>query len=669
GLFVAVANSGTGNRVMTSTDGISWTTRTSASNNDWQSVTYGNGMFVAVSNTGTGDRIMSSLDGVIWTSRASLSENTWSSVTYGNGKFVAISNDGTSNNVLISSDGITWRNLPGMNSNQWSNITYGNGMFVAVSQTGIGNRVMTSQDGSTWTSRSTVKVVDNTWRSVAYGDGVFVAVANSGVGNRVMSSSSNYPSVTPSNGKVIVSYTLPDDLDLNSMVVLMSSSYVTDSPASGITYVGGESVGSATVACADTSITSVRLDSCIVSGLTNGTSYYFKVFAKDNAGNYSSGLAPVGSPVIPTATPSKMKINSYRFIKDIANQSLELTSAYSAESTPISSNFFIGDSTRLRFNLVNEGTATTIMQYQIQYSKGDCTTWTTVPNAYSANSEDFRIDPSSYVANGDYTTHNAVVSAITAPVSKTFVAGTIQTLNNATPVILVSPTQYTEIEYLIRSTPYASPNVLYCFRLTNSGDETGFNYTDTTKIPKLTPGDRNFRPYAGGGGAVNLVQIEAPASTATTTVTGGGAAGGAASTTDATSTPAGQKATTTPGGGGGGGGDVGLLKLFNSYAYGYAPSINSSEGMVLGASTSKICTNLKHRMFYGVDDTTTQGEVSQLQYYLRGNGYFNEKISGYYGVGTREAVKQFQTDNNLIVTGITGRVTRGVISKLGCLVS
>ena len=57
-MFVAVANTGAGNRVMTSPDGVTWTIRTSAADNDWRSVTYGNGVFVAVAITGTGNRVM-----------------------------------------------------------------------------------------------------------------------------------------------------------------------------------------------------------------------------------------------------------------------------------------------------------------------------------------------------------------------------------------------------------------------------------------------------------------------------------------------------------------------------------------------------------------------------------------------------------------------------------
>jgi hypothetical protein len=60
GTFVAVAASGTGNRVMTSPDGITWTSRASAADEGWYGVTYGNGTFVAVSYAETGTRVMTS---------------------------------------------------------------------------------------------------------------------------------------------------------------------------------------------------------------------------------------------------------------------------------------------------------------------------------------------------------------------------------------------------------------------------------------------------------------------------------------------------------------------------------------------------------------------------------------------------------------------------------
>ena len=87
---------------MTSADGITWTSRTSAADNNWHSVTYGNGLFVAVSGSGTGNRVMTSPDGITWTARTSAADNGWYGVTYGDGLFVAVSITGTANRVMTS---------------------------------------------------------------------------------------------------------------------------------------------------------------------------------------------------------------------------------------------------------------------------------------------------------------------------------------------------------------------------------------------------------------------------------------------------------------------------------------------------------------------------------------------------------------------------------------
>src|SRR5690606_5527398 len=68
--------------------------------NSWTSVTYGNGLFVAVAYDGT-NRVMTSPDGITWTSRSAPEANVWYSVTYGNGLFVAVSTSGT-NRVMTS---------------------------------------------------------------------------------------------------------------------------------------------------------------------------------------------------------------------------------------------------------------------------------------------------------------------------------------------------------------------------------------------------------------------------------------------------------------------------------------------------------------------------------------------------------------------------------------
>jgi hypothetical protein len=186
---------------MTSPDGITWTSRSSASDNWWTSVTYGNGLFVAVSNSGSGNRVMTSPDGINWTSQTSATNKDWSSVTYGNGVFVAVAIGGAydlNNLVMTSTDEITWtsRTSPAINY-WWKSVTFGNGVFVAVAGEGnyYGYRVMTSPDGITWTS---YMAAGGDWRSITYGNGVFVAVAGRSrlFGGGVMTSSPTL--VTPS---------------------------------------------------------------------------------------------------------------------------------------------------------------------------------------------------------------------------------------------------------------------------------------------------------------------------------------------------------------------------------------------------------------------------------------------------------------------------------------
>jgi surface protein len=186
GLWVAVAFSGTGNRVMTSPDGITWTSRTSAADNNWKSVAYGNGLWVAVAASGTGNRVMTSPDGITWTIRTSADDINWTSVAYDNGLWVAVAASGV-NRVMTSPDGINWTlRTTSSAENQWNSVAYGNGLWVAVSYSGNGDRVMTSPDGITWTIRTSA--ADNSWKSVAYGNGLWVAVSYFGSGNNVMTS-------------------------------------------------------------------------------------------------------------------------------------------------------------------------------------------------------------------------------------------------------------------------------------------------------------------------------------------------------------------------------------------------------------------------------------------------------------------------------------------------
>lgn len=181
GLYVAVANSGSGNRVQTSSDGVTWFIQSSAANNAWVDVCYGFGLFVAVAGatgSGSGNRIMTSPDGVVWTIGSGIPDKDWTSIAYGNGVFVAVADDGTTSDIMTSPDGLVWTSRTSPNSNGWIDIVFGNALFVAISPFGGAGTAMSSADGITWTAHSTGN--SNTWISLTYGNGVYVAVANGG---------------------------------------------------------------------------------------------------------------------------------------------------------------------------------------------------------------------------------------------------------------------------------------------------------------------------------------------------------------------------------------------------------------------------------------------------------------------------------------------------------
>jgi hypothetical protein len=229
GRFVAVGGGGSGvTDVMTSEDGVNWTLRSAATDQDWTHVVYGEGTFVAV--TQFGGVMYSTDDGTSWTTALSNSDpklDTSNGIAYGNGRFVAVSS-GISNFFTYSDDGITWattstptigvswQSISYLNGRflatnweysdglyystdgiTWSNsgvswdysptgclsatdIAYGNGRYVAVCyDNAIATaNVAVSTDGLTWTNYTTAE--DNAWGSITYGNGYFVMMADDG---------------------------------------------------------------------------------------------------------------------------------------------------------------------------------------------------------------------------------------------------------------------------------------------------------------------------------------------------------------------------------------------------------------------------------------------------------------------------------------------------------
>lgn len=192
-LFVAVASDGALlGRVMTSPDGITWTSRTAA-NGEWASVAWSPSLarFVAVGLSGGPNYAMTSTDGTTWTaSGVTQVAGYWTSVTAaGSLGFVAVGQfDTGSGQVMVASTGLNWAAGTVTAANQWTSVAWSStlSLLVAVSIDGA-NRVMTSTNGTAWTARSAAAA--NSWWAVTWSPtfGYFVALSTDGT-NQVMMS-------------------------------------------------------------------------------------------------------------------------------------------------------------------------------------------------------------------------------------------------------------------------------------------------------------------------------------------------------------------------------------------------------------------------------------------------------------------------------------------------
>lgn len=176
-LYVTVAQSDLGaGKIATSSDGITWTTRTEPGARNWREVAFGNGVFVAVASAGVGNRVMTSSDGITWVLRASTDDTaTWTGVDFSGGLFVACSANGL---LMTSSDGITWvaRTAPVGGPNVFQAVAAAYGMYVVAATNGA----IYSTDGILWRTASTLT---GTFVNVKYGGGIWVAVAGATTGS------------------------------------------------------------------------------------------------------------------------------------------------------------------------------------------------------------------------------------------------------------------------------------------------------------------------------------------------------------------------------------------------------------------------------------------------------------------------------------------------------
>jgi hypothetical protein len=251
-LFAAVAATSFSNNVMTSSNGLTWTSYSVLPNSNnftrLNGITWAGSRWLVVGGYQGSTKIITSSNSTSWSNVSSTSNLiplavTWSpelsravlvgsnevsrlaTVGYSASPFTSwtYSNlENTSNspfcgvcwasnlsmfaavspsNVHTSPDGITWtsRSIPAVKT--WSSIAYAPAlsMFAAVATDGDSNSVMTSTDGSNWTLRTCP--ASNTWKSITWSPewASFVAVANSG----------STPVMSSKDGVTWVSYSAP----------------------------------------------------------------------------------------------------------------------------------------------------------------------------------------------------------------------------------------------------------------------------------------------------------------------------------------------------------------------------------------------------------------------------------------------------------------------------
>jgi hypothetical protein len=90
---------------MTSPDGINWTSRTSAADNDWYSVTYGGGGFVAVGYNGTDNGVI--MTSGLFSGAASADSTQWTTIFQGLPLSATGTCDGLDDKVVAYGTGLT----------------------------------------------------------------------------------------------------------------------------------------------------------------------------------------------------------------------------------------------------------------------------------------------------------------------------------------------------------------------------------------------------------------------------------------------------------------------------------------------------------------------------------------------------------------------------------
>jgi hypothetical protein len=176
GKYLVVGSDGSGNVVLGSLDGITWSALTPpATSEGLCRVAFGTNLFVLATRT----QLWHSVDGNVWTPAALPTEAILRTVRFVNNAFYAL---GGSANIFRSPNGTSWTSQtsePDYGA-YLEDIAWGASAGVAVGKANSSTILIkrSSDNGLTWNTVS--NSLDNALFSVAYGNGLFVAVGGSG---------------------------------------------------------------------------------------------------------------------------------------------------------------------------------------------------------------------------------------------------------------------------------------------------------------------------------------------------------------------------------------------------------------------------------------------------------------------------------------------------------
>lgn len=78
------------------------------------------------------------------------------------------------------------------------------------------------------------------------------------------------------------------------------------------------------------------------------------------------------------------------------------------------------------------------------------------------------------------------------------------------------------------------------------------------------------------------------------------------------------------------------------------------------------CLDLQNNLRYRTRDASVNNEVSSFQDFLQTNGFLSSEPTGYFGLMTFKAAKDFQIKNGISPTGFIGSLTRTKIKAMTC---